>query len=60
MSEQKETDSLLSDEEMREPIENALYATNIFLTIEASSLAEGIIKYIKDAGYTVILNNPKL
>lgn len=45
--------SVLSDEEMREPIENALYSTNRFLTTQATDLAEGIIQYIKDAGYTI-------
>ena len=46
--------SVLSDEEMREPIENALYATRRFLTTQATDLAEGIIQYIKDAGYTIV------
>ena len=46
--------SVLSDEEMREPIENALYATKRFLTTQATDLAEGIIQYIKDAGYTIV------
>jgi hypothetical protein len=46
--------SVLSDEEMREPIENALYATRRFLTTQATDLAEGIVQYIKDAGYTIV------
>lgn len=46
--------SVLSDEEMREPIENALYATRRFLTTQATDLAEGILEYIKDAGYTIV------
>jgi hypothetical protein len=46
--------SVLSDEEMREPIENALYATGRFLTTQATDLAEGIILYLKDAGYTIV------
>ena len=46
--------SVLSDQEMREPIENALYSTNRFLTTQATDLAEGIIQYIKDAGYTIV------
>ena len=49
---------VLSDEEIREeirePIENAIYATNRFLTTEATDLAEGIIQYIKDAGYSIV------
>ncbi len=46
--------SVLSDEEMREPIENALYATKRFLTTQATDLAEGILEYIKDAGFTIV------
>lgn len=46
--------SVLSDEEMREPIENALYATRRFLTTQATDLAEGILEYLKDAGYTIV------
>jgi hypothetical protein len=46
--------SLLSDEEMREPIENALYATKRFLTTQATYLAEGIIEYLKDAGFKIV------
>ena len=46
--------SLLSDEEMREPIENALYATKRFSTTQATDLAEGILQYIKDAGFTIV------
>lgn len=46
--------SVLSDEEMREPIENALYATKRFLTTQATDLAEGILEYLKDAGYTIV------
>ncbi len=46
--------SVLSDEEMREPIENALYATKRFLTTQATDLAEGILQYLKDAGFTIV------
>lgn len=46
--------SVLSDEEMREPIENALYATKRFLTTQATDLAEGIFEYLKDAGFTIV------
>lgn len=46
--------SVLSNEEMREPIEDALYATQRFLTTEATDLAEGILEYIKDAGFTIV------
>jgi hypothetical protein len=46
--------SVLSYEEMREPIENALYATKQFLTTQATDLAEGILEYLKDAGFTIV------
>lgn len=46
--------SVLSNEEMREPIENALYATKRFLTTQATDLAEGILEYLKDAGFTIV------
>lgn len=46
--------SVLSNEEMREPIEDALYATQRFLTTQATDLAEGILEYIKDAGFTIV------
>jgi len=46
--------SVLSDEEMREPIENALYATERFLTTQATDLAAGILEYLKDAGFTIV------
>lgn len=49
--------SLLCEEEMREPIENALYATKRFLTTQATELADGIINYLKDAGFTIIRND---
>lgn len=42
------------DEDMREPIENALYATKRFLTTQCTDLAEGILLYLKDAGYKLV------
>lgn len=48
--------SIISDEEMREPIENALYATKRFLTTEATELSEGILEYLKNAGFTIVRN----
>ena len=47
------------DEEMREPIENALYATKRFLTTQATDLAEGILEYLKDAGFTIVRTDGK-
>ena len=43
----------------REPIENALYATGIFLTDEASDLADGIMTYLKEAGFKIVKANEK-
>jgi len=47
-------DSVPSHEEIKEPIQNALYATDRFHTEEATELAEGIIQYITDAGYKIV------
>jgi len=44
----------LTDEEIREPIENALYATKHFLPSQATDLANGIIQYIKEAGFKIV------
>jgi hypothetical protein len=38
----------------RQPIEDALYATKRFLTTEAANLADGILEYLEDHGFTVI------
>jgi len=47
----------LLEEEKREPIENALYAT-VQMTIDQSTdLAEGILTYIKDHGYDIVKIN---
>ena len=35
-------------------IEDALYATGRFTTIQCSQLADGIMQYIKDGGYALI------
>ena len=40
--------------EAREPIENALYATSRFTTTEATDVAEGVLNYLKDAGYMIV------
>ena len=41
--------SLLDDETAAEPIQDALYATGRFTTDECDTLADGILRYIKDA-----------
>ncbi len=59
MSDKLDEQKQLSNEEQREPIENALYATKRFLTTEATSLAESIIEYLKDYGYEIVkINQP--
>lgn len=46
--------SFHSEKEIREPIQNALYATGNFLTDECTELATGILEYLQDAGYKVV------
>ncbi|MCE5226486.1 MAG: hypothetical protein LLG05_11610 [Porphyromonadaceae bacterium] len=41
-------------EQILEPIQNALYATGRFIPEECTELASGILRYIEDAGYSVI------
>jgi hypothetical protein len=50
----------LSEEDMKEPIQNALYSTGKFQVDECNELANGIIQYIKDAGMTIVKStNPQ-
>ena len=46
--------SLPSDEEIREPIQNALYSTDRLTTDQCTELADGILTYLNEAGYKVI------
>jgi hypothetical protein len=46
--------SLPSEEDIREPIQNALYATRHFLTDQCTELADGILDYLNDAGFKVV------
>ena len=43
-----------SDEEIREPIQNALYATDRLTTDQCTELAVGILTYLNEAGYKVV------
>lgn len=45
---------LPDEEEIRTPIQDALYATRHFLTDECTELADGILLYLKDAGFKVV------
>lgn len=40
--------SQISDEEIKEPIQDALYATNKFTTDECDELSNGILQYLKE------------
>lgn len=46
--------SLPSEENIREPIQDALYATRHFLTDQCTKLANGILDYLNDAGFKVV------
>ena len=46
--------SLPSDEEIREPIQNALYSTDRLTTDQCTELADGILTYLNEAGYKVV------
>lgn len=50
----KRIQELPSEEEIREPIQNALYATGSFFTDECTELAIGILEYLHDAGFNVV------
>lgn len=44
----------LPDEDVSEPIQNALYATNAFTTDQCSNITDGILLYLKDAGFEIV------
>jgi len=46
--------SLPSEEDIREPIQSALYATRRFLTDECTELADGILTYLNDYGFKIV------
>jgi hypothetical protein len=46
--------SLPSDEEIREPIQNAIYATGSYTTDQCTEFADGILTYLNEAGYKVV------
>jgi len=47
----------LDDEIAATPICDALYATGKFTTDDCDSLADGILQYIKDAGFRIVGGN---
>ena len=49
--------SLPDIEAVSEPIQNALYATRNFTTDQCSTLTDGILLYLKDAGFEIIKGN---
>lgn len=46
--------SLPSTEEIRTPIQDALYATGKFTTDDCDLLSDGILQYLNDAGLKVV------
>ena len=46
--------SLPSEEEIREPIQNAIYATGSYTTDQCTEFADGILTYLTEAGYKVV------
>jgi hypothetical protein len=49
----EQSEQKVSDEEILEPIENALFATNRFSTDVCTTLAEGILTYLRDADFVI-------
>lgn len=49
----------LDDEVAGTPIRDALYATRAFTTDDCDSLADGILQYIKDAGFSIVGGNDR-
>jgi hypothetical protein len=45
---------ILDDETATAPIQDALYATGKFTTDDCSTLADGILQYIRDAGFSIV------
>lgn len=48
-----------ASDNLKEAIENALYATNAFTTGDCSLMAEGIIMYISEAGFSISQSLPQ-
>ena len=49
--------SLLDEETASEPIQNALYATSKLTIDQCNNMTEGILQYIKDAGFEIVKGN---
>ena len=49
----------LIEEDIKEPIANALYSTRRFLTTECDTLAEGILAYLRETGYEIVIKDFK-
>ena len=43
----------IDEEAAREPIQNALYATDNFLPEDCTVIADGILQYLDDYGYCI-------
>jgi len=44
----------MENEEILEPIQDALYATGKLLTDECTDISVSILMYLKDAGYSIV------
>lgn len=49
----------LDDEDVLEPIQNALYATHAFSLDDCTGLASGILSYLKEAGFAIVRGNDR-
>ena len=47
------------DEDVLEPIQNALYATHAFSLDDCTGLANGILSYLKEAGFAIVRGNDR-
>lgn len=48
----------IGEEDVREPIQNAIYSTGQVNQITCTILTNGIVEYLKDAGFEIIKSNP--
>lgn len=49
----------LDDEDVLEPIQNALYATHAFSLDDCTGLSNGILSYLKEAGFAIVRGNDR-
>ncbi len=49
----------LDNEDALEPIQNALYATHAFSLDDCTGLSNGILSYLKEAGFAIVRGNDR-